>query len=109
MLSLMPILSSASRIVLFSLLRNNESRFFNQVWKKHRLGRINAVEDEGAGLRQNSPVAHLGMNIIWHKQIYGVHNWLEIWFFSPDKLKKSFYNAVFIEFLDITGARYISL
>ena len=72
-------------------------------------GGSDAVEDEGTGLCQNSPVAHLGMNIIRHKQIYGVDNWLEIWFFRPDKLMKSLYNAVLIEFLDVTSTRYISL
>ena len=69
---------------------------------------IYAVEDEGTGLCQNSPVAHLGVNIIWHEQIYRVDNWQEIWFFRPDKLMKSFYNAVFIEFLDVSIIRYIS-
>ena len=48
-------------------LRNGELRFFNLVWKKPILGRIETVNDEGARLRQNSPVAHLGMNIIRHK------------------------------------------
>jgi hypothetical protein len=29
-------------------------------------------------LRQDSPVAHFGMNIIWQKQICWVDNWLKL-------------------------------
>ena len=45
-------------------LRNNERCFVNRVWKIHFLRWIYAVEDEGTGLCQNSPVAHFGLNII---------------------------------------------
>ena len=90
------------------ILRNNEWCFANRIWDIKLLGCIDAVENEGTGLRENSPVAHLGMNVVWLKQIDGVDDWQEIWFFGLDKLMKSFYNAALIEFPDVSIIRYVS-
>jgi len=56
----------------------NELRLSNLVRKEHRFGRVDAVEDESAGLRKDSAVAHFRMNLIGHKQIYRIHDRLEI-------------------------------
>ena len=51
---------------------------FNLVREKYFLVWVYAIEDEGTGLCQDSPIAHFGMNIIWLKQIYWVDNWQKI-------------------------------